>query len=594
VSLPPLEISPGRARIYGAEVLAQLPRLLSLQDREPASRTYGCFDRDHWSWKFRDLPLGMMQTAAYPLALLWRMPLEGNSCFANARALEWIDAAIGFALAGQHRNGSFDAFAPNEQDIGPTLGIAHGLSEALLLVREALPEARVARALDALRRAWDFALPRDEEHGFISNHRALFAVALQDAFALTGDARYQRRAAQLVHGILERQSPDGWYEEYGGADPGYESLGIFHLATYWRRTGDARLLGSLERAVEFYAHCVHPDGSVGGVYGSRHTSLYFPGGFELLSSRLPMARAVARFMRGRLSRRNVVTPAAADPENLIPLAYAYLEGIRTEETDGVPAPPLPCESLDGIRYYSGATLAVAGAPHYYAVVSQAKGGACRIFDKKGRRVAYEDAGYLVSTQGASYTSQLASTPVEAAPPTGRELACASLLTEVRQELPTPFRFLVLRLLNLTAFRSRVLGGWLRRWIVARLMSSRRAGPFRLERRFSFDAEGVRVRDRLERLRAVGVTAVALPRSFTAIHMGSAKYWHPAELDATPQVPVGHMATALDREGAASMEFRLWFGDGGPPALVVGGAEPESLFTRSEVVPHDDLRSAPRV
>ena len=52
------------------DLLAQLPRLLSLQDREPASRTYGCFDRDHWSWKFRDLPLGMMQLRGKALAVL--------------------------------------------------------------------------------------------------------------------------------------------------------------------------------------------------------------------------------------------------------------------------------------------------------------------------------------------------------------------------------------------------------------------------------------------------------------------------------------------------------------------------------------------
>ena len=35
--------------------------------------------------------------------------------------------------------------------------------------------------------------------------------------------------------------------------------------------------------MEFLAHAVHPDGSVGGVYGSRHTHLYVPGGLERLA-----------------------------------------------------------------------------------------------------------------------------------------------------------------------------------------------------------------------------------------------------------------------------------------------------------------------
>lgn len=592
---PAVTVSAGRALEYAPEVLAQLPRLLGLLDREPDSRTYGCFDRDHWSWKFRDFPLGMMQTAVYPLALIWRMPSESGPYAGSEPLLAWIDAAIDFAMAGQHRSGAFDAFAPNEQDVGPTLGVAHGLSEALLLVRDALPPSRVQRIISSLRRAWEFAMPREETHGFISNHRALFAVALLDAHELTGDVRYRRRAEEIVGGILARQSADGWYTEYDGADPGYESLGIFHLATYWRRTGARPVLDSLARSVEFFAHCVHPDGSVGGVYGSRNTSLYFPGGFELLADELPMAAAVARYMRRRLARRNVVTPAAADPENLIPLAYSYLEAARVSSAPvGTPLPPLPCESLRGVRYFPGATLAVAGTPHYYAAVSQAKGGACRIFDRRGASIAYEDAGYLVSTKGAKYTSQLTAVPFTGGPPKGSELACASALTEVRQELPTPFRFAVLRLLNLTAFRSPTLGGWLRRWIVARLITVRRAGPFRHERAIAFDEHEVRIRDRLERLGGSRVTAVALPRSFTAIHMGSAKYWHPSELDPTPQVTTQAMVDGLNDAGTATVEFSIRFDGSATPRLVLGGDPGSSRSHRMEDSLSHDLRPASRV
>src|SRR5690606_25490846 len=192
---------------------------------------------------------------------------------------------------------------PNEQNPGPTLGVAHALAETARLVADDIAPARRTRLLDAIGRACDFALTREEDHGFVSNHWALFAVTFQTARELLGDARYGRRAEAMIDRIIEQQSPDGWYREYDGPDPGYESLGIFHLAVHWNRTRSQRVLDSLRRSVDAYAHFVHPDGSIGGVYGSRHTSLYFPGGFELLAAEVPMAAAVARFMAARLDRQ---------------------------------------------------------------------------------------------------------------------------------------------------------------------------------------------------------------------------------------------------------------------------------------------------
>jgi len=107
---------------------------------------------------------------------------------------------------------------------------------------------------------------------------------------LTAERAFLGRGEAEVSEIMGRQSPDGWYSEYGGADPGYESLGIYYLAKVWARTQDASLLGSLRRSIHFLTHAVHPDGSVGGAYGSRCTSLYMPGGLEMLAAHDPTPR----------------------------------------------------------------------------------------------------------------------------------------------------------------------------------------------------------------------------------------------------------------------------------------------------------------
>jgi hypothetical protein len=569
--------SPSRAARYAAATLAQAPRLLSLLDREPHSPSYGSFDREHWSWKFRDFPLGMMQGAAYPLALLWRHPFPGNPYVQNERLLQWICAALEQGVARQHSDGAFDAFAPNERDPGPSLGVLHGLLEAWRLVDQHAPARLGDKLREAARKACDFALrhERIELHAFVSNHLGLFAVALLDAAELTGDERYHRFADAMIRQVIERQSPEGWYQEYGGPDPGYESLGIFHLAVYWRRTGVPAVLESLRRAVAFYAHCVHPDGSVGGVYGSRHTSLYYPGGFEMLAGEIPEAAAIAGFLAGRLDRGNVVTPASTDAENLPSIAYAYLEAALACRERDLPQ-PLPCEALKGVRTFPESGISVAGTERYYAVVNASKGGVCRIFDKRAERIAYEDAGYLVHAGGREWTSQRLRMGQSVVSPGTDAVACEAAFVEHRPLLATPGRFLLLRLLNLTLFRFAALGRWLRTQIVARLMGSSSPGPLRLRRTIRFLPDRVEITDRVWLTQRLAVQQVSLPRAFTGIHMGSSRYFHPAELEATPLPPVEGMAAPLQSAGSATIDFAVEFPAAGTTELVVTGPQEEKL------------------
>lgn len=548
---------PLRASIYAPLAIKQVARMLSELDRESPSMTRGSADRSHWAWKFQDFPITILQAAFCPLAFVWGSPLPGNPYYRNRQLLEWIEAAIGQTCRRQHANGAFDSVGPHTQDHGVTISLVFYLTEALRIAGQGL-SPQIRRLIEqTMTGCLRFASPDGEDYAFISNHHALFALAYSNAADLSGESRYRRQAENVIDRILENQSPEGWYCEYEGPDPGYESLGIFHLAMYWKRTGSTKLLESLRRAVEFYAHCVHPDGSVGGVYGSRHTSLYFPGGFEILAGEIPMAAAVARFMRQRLDRHNVVTPATADMENLIPLTYSYLEAcLAGPEPTAVPA--LPCESLHGLRRFAHSGLNFAGSDNYYAVIHEKKGGVCRVFDRRTEQIAYEDAGYVVRWRRRLYASQFLGLGQSATVESGSEVACEARMAEVRQEVLTPGKFLLLRILNLTAFRSLTLGDWIRCRIVRRLILDRRPGPFRLLRRVRLDADGIQFQDRLTRETDVQVDGVDLPRSFTAIHMGSAKYFHSSELVSFPQADASGMAEELNRTGEAKLEFSIRF------------------------------------
>jgi hypothetical protein len=107
---------------------------------------------------------------------------------------------------------------------------------------------------------------------------------------------------------------------------------------------------------------------------------------------------------------------------------------------------------------------------------------------------------------------------------------------------TPFRMIVLRLLNLTILRSVRLGNWFKRQVVKRLITSGSSGGITLQRTVGFGADQIRVEDHL-----IGgadmrqIRRLWRPGKFSTIHMASARYFHPspsAQPLTAPQQPPG--------------------------------------------------------
>lgn len=543
---------------YSDLILEAAPRLLGQLDREPLSPTYGSFDRDHWSWKFRDFPLVMMQTGLLPLSSLYARALGGNSYFGNPELLASIEGGIDSLLARQHRNGAFDTVGPNTQDHGVTLSMVYTLSTLCAQLGGNLAPDRRIRMVDAVDRACRFAGRSSEDYSFISNHQALFAIAWLRASALLGDAALMARADDTITEIIAQQSVDGWYREYGGPDPGYESLGIHYLALFRQARATPELDASLARAVDFYANFVAPDGSVGGGYGSRNTHLWYPGGFELLAPQLPMAAAVAGFLRARLGVGNVVTLRNVDAQNLPTLMASYCTAVEAiANSPEIPLEsPLPCSATQPLRVFSDSGLAVVGTPHYRAVANLRKGGMLVVFDRDSGRILHEDAGYVIQATGHDWTTALIASP-DKVEQSAAHVQITTAFLRANREVLTPFKFLILRALNLTLFRSVWLGALIRNMIISQIITGRKVGPYRVTRRIDFADDHVTVHDEIVADAAASVTAVFRPRTYQAQHMGSARYFHPRELVSiatTLSEAPAELAAQLRKAGRLSLRF----------------------------------------
>src|SRR5579885_1080323 len=101
--------------VYLQKVLDQVPQILSNQDRDPLSPSYGSFDRKYWGWKYKDFSDATLQCALSPLIQVWDLDVPENPYYHDESLLTWITAGIDFLFKIQHANGGFDQCYPYER-----------------------------------------------------------------------------------------------------------------------------------------------------------------------------------------------------------------------------------------------------------------------------------------------------------------------------------------------------------------------------------------------------------------------------------------------------------------------------------------------
>jgi hypothetical protein len=502
-------------------------------DREALSPTAGCCDRTYWAWKFVDFPASRLQESVCALAFLYATPLDGSPYHRNPRLLEWIDLALRFWAGIQHRDGSFDEAYPFERSLAATAFTPFYVGEALEMVGGDLPGSTLAAMKATMARAGDWLTRNDETHGFLSNHLAAAAGALFHIARQTGEPAFERRAWYFLDRILQRQSAEGWYDEYGGADPGYQTHGSFYLARCWQFSQDERLSESLARAAHFLAHFVHPDRSLGGEYASRNTQTYYPAAYEMLAHRDRASAWIASVMHAGVQNRTAASLASVDVFNYFPFLNNFVFAHRAAAADPGPATAEDPTPASGLTWFPDAGLARMRTAAYDAYVGTAKGAVLKVFDRRNGALAYSDCGYLGRLEGGGSVSsqyQDAGRPTRV---TASRIEVEGDLVEFSRPTMTPIRFVAFRVFTLTAGRLPGLARWLKAKLVKTLIYRRRPIGIHFTRRIDFGEAEVQVRDRLSGPDGARLLELKRESRFTTIHMGSSRYFISNELTPVP-------------------------------------------------------------
>lgn len=482
--------------LYLETALGEIPRLLGAIDRHPLRPTFGCLDRQYWHYRTASFPSEMYQEGVLPLAMVYALKLPDNRWYQHERIGALAEAALRFNLRASHADGSCDDYYPFERALGAAVFSLQAAARAYQLLELDDPEL-----LGWMRRRADWLVKHDES-GRLANHHALAAVGLLRVAEISGEERYRQAADAYVDRVLQWQDAEGWFHEYDGADPGYQTVTIDCLARYRQATGQTRLDEPLARAVAFARHFLHPDHSYAGPYGSRGTTHFYPHGFELLAS---SHAAAAELADGFLQSLASGTYARLDDDRMFAhrlagLIDAYLAWTPQRPSTASTAEPNP------IRYFPNAQILVRRLGVRHTVISAARGGVFRHFATSAAPVT--DAGLVVETEDDRVAvSQWhdRSRPVEMVEPaphcTGG-LVVHSTLGWYRHETATPLKQAVLHLGMYT------VGRWcrtlVRRLLQRRLITGVRPAPIHLTRKFeflpqreAFGGPGLRVTDTIE-------------------------------------------------------------------------------------------------
>lgn len=500
--------------LFAQAAIAQIPKILTLLDRNPHSPTYGCFDRNFWHYKIIDFPSGMSQEFVWPLSLVYALPLPDNPYYQQESIKTWVEAGILYAAHSAHRDGSCDDYFPFERAGGAAAFSLLACIESYQLLGLNNPEA--LRFFE-LRADW---LAHHQESGRLTNHQALIVLCLELMGRLLGTNKWADAKQQRLQQVLSWQDSEGWFQEYEGCDPGYHTLTISCLARYyelastplnpplprgetetpspWQGEGwgeaqeNGRGEGNLEplaelkdaiaKATHLASHFVHPDGSYGGEYTSRNTYNFFPHGFELVGKWLPEALNINdRFLRGLAHQKNA---CYADDHIIGHHTWNYLLTWQDFVEARPPLKPRP----EGRFWLPNARLLVdrRGDTELYLALN--KGGVFKVF--KGDRLVLSDTQFSLQVRSGSAIKNAVGHlvgPYDIQVEDDRILIQGAL-GWAKQKQMTPLNLMILRGVMFTV--GRFFPNLIRSLLQKVLITGKKPTPFRFSREFRWqDADG---------------------------------------------------------------------------------------------------------
>ena len=380
--------------LYADFILKNAPRVITQIDKDSDSSTYGSCDRSHWHLKIRDFDSAILQQTGLALTMLYQIAFPDNIYYGKENIKKWAIASAQYWAKIQLRDGSYNEYYPNEHGFPPTAFTLYTVSEVYLRLQldDAFIKNKIAKTAKYL-------CSNVETKAF--NQEMASITGLYNAYRVLGEQWVLDGCEKKLKRILSLQSPEGWFQEYGGADLGYLSVFLDMLCEYYASSKDERVVQPIGKIIDFVKYFIHPNATVGGEYASRNTTYFLPSGLEIaLQLGFNDAAAIKQKLYAATNSYAYFMDSVDDRYFSHYLLHSFLRALEHEQkNDAVTMiPALPYENAE-TRYFEHSGLIVYNNACYAAIVGLRKGGVIIVFNKK--RCIFIDCGYRVSFGNAA-------------------------------------------------------------------------------------------------------------------------------------------------------------------------------------------------
>lgn len=231
------------------DLVTQIPEILQSQD----PRT-GHFGTGIW--------ISIDQNVLLPLATAWSYRDGRNPYYHSAKLLDAIMLGGDALIAAQDENGEF-LFLKKD---GSTWGqiyqpwIYTRWLRAFQMIRPAMPPERRDRWEKALLLGYT-GISRQEATATLHNMPTHHAMGLYFAGKIFDHPEWCQQGADVLHRVVEIQSPDGYWSEHSGPLILYNKVYVEALGLYYAVSHDASVLPALQRASIYHSYLTYPDGT---------------------------------------------------------------------------------------------------------------------------------------------------------------------------------------------------------------------------------------------------------------------------------------------------------------------------------------------
>ncbi|MFC1822285.1 hypothetical protein ACFL9T_06225 [Thermodesulfobacteriota bacterium] len=445
-------------------------------------------------------------------------------------------AALHFTRNSANRDGSGNDYYPFERAFGATAFSLYSCTEAYL--RMGFNDDKLVRFF-CRRARW---IADHDEPGEIANHQAAAALSLYNVYLITQDSFYRDLAKVNIEKTLSMQSEEGWFKEYDGCDPGYNTWTIDFLAKYYQKSRDETLMPVLDLSVKFAKYFLHPDGSYGGTYGSRDTCNFFPHGFEILTKKFSEAtwicdRYLQGILRGKQGKWNDDRTFGHHLENYL---LAYLD--FHEEATAVEN-----EEVNFQKYFPQAGIIVSSRDEYYLVLSLKKGGSFRLFREK--ECIHSETGYIGRTGDGCIvvTNMIDDRAIEV---NDGNAKVKGHFHQVKYLYSSSLKLVLFRLALLTLGRFSVTSLKLKALLQKLLIVDKHQVPIAYERVFDWQ-DGLTVQDRIYRTKKINLKSLAIGTEYTASYTAISDAYQETRLN--PWIDISNCAPEFNLDGELAVK-----------------------------------------